>query len=286
MDKQQQRIAVVTGASRGAGKGIALALGSKGYTVYITGRSQQEGDAPLPGTVFQTAQEIDAAGGQGVAVVCDHADDAQVEALFARIQQEHGRLDVLVNNATSINDDIIKPGEFWTKDPALADILGVGLRSAYIASYHAAPLLLANGDGLIVNTSSFGSACYMHNPAYGAQKAGLDKMAWDMAVDFKPHNIAATSIWMGPLITERTQRVWDQNPDQYKEFMGVAETPFFIGLLVDALLHDPKRQEKSGHTLVAAELAQEYGITDEGRQPPSYRDMLGAPLVFSPAIVV
>ena len=285
MTKQNDRVAVVTGSSRGAGKGIALALGSKGYTVYVTGRSRKEGDAPLPGTVFQTAEEITAAGGRGIAVACDHGDDDQVEALLAQVQREQGRLDLLVNNATSINDDITKPGGFWTKDRRLADIHDVGLRSAYIASYHAAPLLIAGGDGLIVNTSSFGAACYMHNPAYGAQKAGLDKMAWDMAVDLKPHNIAAASLWMGPLVTERTRRVWEQNPEQYKDFMHVAETPFFIGVVIAALLEDPKRQEKSGHTLVAAELALEYGITDEGRQPPSYREMLGAPLVFDPAIV-
>jgi len=285
MSKSAQKTAVVTGASRGAGKGIAVALGSKGYTVYVTGRSRKEGDAPLPGTVFKTADDVSAAGGLGIAAVCDHGDDAQIEALFERVRREQGRLDLLVNNATTLNDDITKAGGFWEKDRALADILGVGLRSAYIASYHAAPLLVEHGDGLLVNTSSFGAACYMHNPAYGAQKAGLDKMAWDIAVDFKPYNVATASLWMGPLVTERTQRVWDTNPEQYKGFMEQAETPFFIGLLIDALLRDPKRQEKSGHTFVAAELALEYGIKDQGRQPPSYREMLGAPLVFNPAIV-
>ena len=103
-------VAVVTGASRGAGKGIARALGAAGMTVYVTGRSQNEGDAPLPGTIHETAREIDALGGRGIAVACDHADDAQVKALFERVERESGRLDILVNNATYLHDQLILPG--------------------------------------------------------------------------------------------------------------------------------------------------------------------------------
>ena len=125
---QQPRIAVVTGSSRGAGKGIALALGSKGYTVYVTGRSSKEGDAPLPGTIYATAEAIDAAGGKGVPVVCDHADEAEVRALFERIKTDHGRLDVLVNNATLVHDDLIVPGPFWEKSLGMAGILAVAFQ--------------------------------------------------------------------------------------------------------------------------------------------------------------
>lgn len=284
---KQPRIAVVTGSSRGAGKGIALALGSKGYTVYVTGRSSKEGDAPLPGTIYATAEAIDAAGGKGVPVVCDHADEAQVRALFERIKADHGRLDVLVNNATLVHDDLIVPGPFWQKSLGMAGILDVGLRSSYVASYFAAPLLVANGRGLVVNTSSFGGRCYMHGPAYGAQKAGLDKMAFDMAHDFKPFNIGAVSLWMGMLRTERTERVIASDPEKYGHFAAMMESPQLTGLVVDALYNDPQLlADKTGLTLVTAELAEQYGIVDiNGSQPPSHRPFLGDPPVFSAAVV-
>jgi NAD(P)-dependent dehydrogenase (short-subunit alcohol dehydrogenase family) len=279
-------VALVTGASRGAGKGIALALGAAGATVYVTGRSQREGDAPLPGTIYATAREIDALGGRGIALPCDHADDAQVAAVFARIRAEHGRLDVLVNNATVLHDELIRPAPFWEKPLELVNILDVGLRSAYVASWHAAPLMTQRRDGLIVFTSSFGSSCYMHGAAYGAQKVGVDKFAKDMAVDLKPYNVAAVSIWMGMLKTERTERVVAAHPDQYADFSALAESPQFTGRLVDALYRDPRRAERTGLVLVGAELALEYGIADlDGRQPPSHREMLGGPVQAHPAIV-
>ncbi|MGH9579176.1 MAG: SDR family NAD(P)-dependent oxidoreductase, partial [Terriglobales bacterium] len=191
-------IALVTGASRGAGKGIAIALGAEGATVYVTGRSLKEGDAPLPGTIGNTAELVTKAGGKGIAVACNHADDAQVQALFERVAREQqGCLDILVNNAAVIHDALIEKGPFWDKPLELVDILDVGLRSAYVASWHAAKLMAARKEGLIAFTSSFGASCYMHGPAYGAQKAGVDKFAKDMAVDGRAHNIAAVSIWMG-----------------------------------------------------------------------------------------
>ena len=280
------KIAVVTGASRGAGKGIALALGSKGYTVYITGRSQKEGDAPLPGTIGQTAQEVTERGGKGIAVACDCNDPKQVQALFEQVKREQGRLDILVNNATALHDDLIKPGPFWEKSVDLVGILDVGLKSSYLASYYAAPLLVANKRGLLVNTSSFGARCYMHGPAYGAQKSGLDKMAHDMAHDLRPFNVAAVSIWMGMLRTERTERVIAAEPDKYTALAAMMETPQLTGLVIDALYNDPALLAKSGHTLVGAEEAQHYGIQDvNGSQPPSHRPMLGDPITWSAAVV-
>lgn len=280
------RIALVTGASRGAGKGVALGLARAGYTVYVSGRSTVEGSAPLPGTVFATAREIDALGGRGIAVPCDHADDAQVAALFGRIRAEHGRLDVLFNNAAFIHDEIVLPGGFWEKSIDIVRILDVGLRSAFIASWHAAPLMIERKRGLIAMGSSFGASCYMHSPAYGAQKAGLDKMAWDMAIDLKSHGVACVSIWLGPLLTERTERVFAEHAEQYAGFAEQAETPQFTGLLLDRLYDDPALMEKSGQTLVGAELGAEYGMHDiNGREPPSYRESLGGPLQFSSAIV-
>jgi NAD(P)-dependent dehydrogenase (short-subunit alcohol dehydrogenase family) len=280
-------VAIVTGASRGAGKGIALALGAQGATVYVTGRSQQEGDAPLPGTIHATAAAVTQAGGRGIAVVCDHARDRQVRALFEQVKREQdGRLDILVNNATFLHDRLIDQGPFWKKPLALVNILDVGLRSAYVASWYAAKLMARRKDGLIVFTSSFGASCYMHGPAYGAQKVGVDKFARDMAVDLKPYRVAAVSIWMGMLKTERTRRVMDRDPQKYAGFWEIAETPEFTGHLIAALYRDPKRAEKSGQVLIGAELAQEYGLTDEGgRQPPSHRALLGGPAPGHPAVV-
>lgn len=288
-----EKIALVTGATRGAGKGIALGLAEKGMTVYVTGRSTEVGTAfgwdgsPLPGSVQDTVDEINAAGGKGVGVVCDHADDRQVEHLFKRIQDDEGRLDILVNNAAYIHHQLIEQKPFWEKEMAAMNILDVGLRSAYVASWYAAQMMVPANKGLIVFGSSFGATCYMHGPAYGAQKAGLDKFAHDMAVDLKPYNVQAVSIWMGPLLTERALIAAQVHPEQYKEFMEMAETPQFTGHIIDAMANDPNAQEISGHTLVGAEVARDrYQLKDrDGKQPPSHREMLGSPQAPNPAIV-
>ncbi|ROS01184.1 NAD(P)-dependent dehydrogenase (short-subunit alcohol dehydrogenase family) [Sinobacterium caligoides] len=286
MSLQHNRVVVVTGASRGVGKGIALALAATGATVYVTGRSQQEGDAALPGTIYATAEECTRRGGQGIAVVCDHGDDKQVEALFAQVEREQGRLDILVNNALSVPDDLVKPGPFWQKSLQLIDITDVGMRSSYVASYYAAPLLVANGEGLIINTSSFGAKCYMHGPAYGAGKAGVDKMAHDMAHDFRPYNVACLSLWMGLITTERTLALIATEPDLYGGMLDIAESPEFSGRVIDAIANDKDFMAKSGAVHVAAELALEYGVQDlGGKQPLSNAAMFGEPTVFSDAVV-
>lgn len=282
------RVAVVTGASRGAGKGIALALGAAGLTVYVTGRSQREGDAALPGSVQTTADAVTQAGGRGVAVLCDHADDAQVAALFERVQLEQGRLDLLVNNACTIPDELTQSGPFWQKPLHMLDLLNVGMRSHYVASWHAARLMAAQGSGLIVHTSSYGSVCYMHGPAYGAGKAAVDKMAHDMAIDLRPHGVAVVSLWMGLLRTERTERAL-QDPEMARKYAASVphmESPQFPGRVIAALLGDPALMKRSGKVWIDAELALKLSVSDiDGRQPPSYRNALGAPPVYSRAIV-
>ena len=292
MSGTEPKVAVVTGASRGAGKGIALALGATGMTVYVTGRSTSVSlgrlrDTLLPGTILETAAQITALGGRGVAVACDHRDDAAVQAVFERVASESGRLDILVNNAASIHDALIEPGAFWEKPLELADILDVGLRSAYVASYFAAPLMVRAQRGLIAFTSSFGASCYMHGPAYGAQKVGVDKFAADMAVELAPHGVAAVSLWLGPQLTERTAAAARSRPEQYAEFLRQGETPQFNGRIIYALARDPALQSLSGQTLISAEVARRYGITEEGgREPPSYRELLGSPRVPHPAKVM
>ena len=270
-------VAVVTGASRGAGRGIAHALGAAGWRVYLTGRSVG---------IDAAAREVTAAGGEGIAVQTDHADDAAVAELFARVAEENEHLDLLVNNAAAISDALTNPAPFWDKPLDLVDVLDVGLRSAYVASWYAAPLLLRAERGLIAFTSSPGSVCYMHGPAYGAQKAGVDKMAADMAVDFAGTTVSTVSIWMGILLTERLQRAFGDNADALAGFAANAETPEFTGRIIDAVFRDPEVAALSGHTVIAAELAARYGITDEdGRRPPSHRDALGSPREPSTVVV-
>ncbi|WP_245400851.1 SDR family NAD(P)-dependent oxidoreductase [Nocardia albiluteola] len=280
------RVVVVTGASRGAGKGIALALGATGAKVYVTGRTKSEGDSPLPGTVFATAEEITRRGGVGMPVVVDHGDDAQVRALFEQVRAENGRLDILVNNALVVPDALTMKGPFWDKPLSLLDLFDVGMRSSYVSTYYAAPLLVANGAGLVVNTSSFGGACYMHGPAYGAGKAAVDKMAHDMAVDFRPFGVAVVSIWMGLLKTERTLAAFAANPGAYEGLAATAESPEFTGRVIDALARDPEMMQRSGRVLIGAEIGAELGVRDiDDRQPPSHRPFLGNPPDFADAVV-
>src|ERR1700704_6756527 len=220
-------IAVVTGASRGAEKGIAIALGEAGATVYVTGRSMADGDSLYGGTVSQTADLVTQAGGNGVAIALDHTDDKAVAELFERVKAEHGRLDILVNNAAKLVA-APSPGGFWEKPLEAVDLITVGLRSHFVAAYYAAPLLIANGRGLIVNTGHYGAVAYYHGPAYGAQKAGADKMAADFAKELRPHNIAAVSIWMGGLDTERARAYIASLPPEARP-TAKRESPQFTG---------------------------------------------------------
>lgn len=287
----QPKIALVTGASRGAGAGVARGLGEQGYTVYVTGRSVTSSDAKawdgssLPGTIGETANEITKRGGKGIAVACDHSDDAQVARVFEQIMDEQGRLDLLVNNAAYMHPQLIEKKPFWEKELAAQFILDVGLRSAYVASWHAARIMVPQKSGLIAFTSSFGASCYMHGPAYGAQKAGLDKLAHDMEHDLRGSGVIAVSIWLGPQITERALVAKEVNPEQYEGFMAVAENPEFTGHILDAISKSDRRDDLSGQTLIGAEIAKELGVTDRGAERPSYRDMLGSPREKNPAAV-
>ncbi|TDG12057.1 SDR family NAD(P)-dependent oxidoreductase [Seongchinamella unica] len=284
--EMKDRIVVVTGASRGAGKGIAVALGASGATVYVTGRTRQEGDAPLPGNLAATADAVTEAGGKGIPLYCDHADDDEVKRAFEQVQREQGRLDILVNNATALNDALTRKGPFWEKPLALTEIWNVGMRSHYVATHMAAPLLLASDRALVVHTSSFGGRIYMHGPAYGAGKAAVDKMAHDMAVDFRPHQVAVVSIWMGLLLTERTRRVFEAEPEKYAGLAETCETPQFTGRVIEALYCDPELMARSGKVWIGAELGEQYGLTDvNGRRPPSHRAMFGETTSFGDAVV-
>jgi NAD(P)-dependent dehydrogenase (short-subunit alcohol dehydrogenase family) len=269
-------IAVVTGASRGAGKGIAIALGQAGATVYVTGRSRVSADSPDGGSVAETAALVDEAGGKGVAVPVDHADDEAVAELFAKVGRDHGRLDILVNNAAKLVGTTL-PGGFWQKPLEAADLLTIGLRSHFVAAFHAAPLLIANGRGLIVNTGHYGAVSYFHGPVYGAQKAGADKMAADMAKELRPHNVAAVSIWMGGLDTERARAYLATLPPEAKPAVK-RESPQFTGRVIAALYAADDFLDYSGRALIGAELGARFGVTDiDGSAPLSRRYEMGGP---------
>jgi NAD(P)-dependent dehydrogenase (short-subunit alcohol dehydrogenase family) len=276
------KVAVVTGASRGIGKGIALALASEGATVYVTGRTMAAGAHALPGTVAETAAEVDRRGGKGIAVQVDHAQDEQVAALFAQVRAEQGRLDLLVNNAFALPDTLIEPAPFWEKPLSYWDMVDVGVRSNYVAASHAARMMVPQGSGLIVATSGYTGIAYTYGVVFGLCKAAVDRMARDMAIELKPHNVCSLSLWMGLTFTERAERALAENPAMASSTVTnptVGSSTEFPGRVIAALATDPNIMARSGGTFITAELAQQYGVTDiDGSMPPSLRAQRGAPI--------
>ncbi len=271
MNSLAKKVAVVTGASRGVGKGIALGLGEAGATVYVTGRTiKNKTDAEkLGGTVFQTADEVTAIGGKGIAIQCDHTNDTQVEAAFKQITKENKHIDILVNNAWGGYENMregrtltyFKPfweQPFWRWD-AMFD---AGVRAAYTSSAHAARMMTKKKSGLIVNISFWAAQVYLGNTQYGASKAAVDKMSEYMAHELKKFNVAVISLYPGLVRTESVMR-------NAKHFdMSNSESPQFIGRVISAMATDLNIMKKSGQVLVAAQEALEYGIQDiDGKQP-------------------
>lgn len=260
-------VAVVTGGSRGLGKGIVLGLAEAGATIYVTGRTRERGTGPWPGSLAETAEEATALGGRCIAVACDHADDARVEALFARVHDEQGKLDLLVNNAFATPDEGMPLGvPFWEQPIALWDRLHtIGLRSHYVASVFAARLMVPRRRGLIVNISSVGAVMPAFNVAYSVGKAGVDKLTQHAAQQLREHNVAVLSLW--PQLT-RTEAVLAQ-AERWNLSAYPSSSPQFTGRAVAALAADAQIMEKTGRSLVAAKLAQEYDFTDvDGSRPP------------------
>jgi len=279
------KVALVTGASRGIGKGIALVLAEQGATVYVTGRTVREGDYYLPGTVGGTAAECDArgkeSGGRGIAVACDHGDDAAVAALFERIATEQGRLDILVNNAFTLSDDLLEPKAFWEKPLSNLEMWDVGVRSNYVAAWHAARIMAPQKSGLIVAISGFAAVTYTYSVIFGTSKSAVDRMARDMAIELEPHGVASLTLWQGLTLTEKAQdnlaRMGDKMTASITQMHGSSvEHP---GRVIAALAADPAVMKRSGGEFVTAELAQEYGLTDvDGQVIQSARASRGSPL--------
>lgn len=302
----RDQVALVTGATRGIGKGIAIGLAQAGAIVYITGRSIKPEDAPLAtdgvsGSLQETQEAIaqivqsSQSGGQCIAVATDHSDDDQVRSLFERIaSDQHNRLDILVNNVYAGVSKLRATYQtrFWENEVDLWDACNhVGLRSHYLASIYAARMMVPRQRGLICTISSWGSLSPIFGVAYGTGKAACDRLSFEMAQELQPHGITALSLWPGIVGTEHiTQAFADaQVPakpepaptltspqskagmirDQYNW-----ETPELTGKVLATLAADPKLMQRSGKVNIVAEVAKTYGILDQdGRHPVSLRSL-------------
>jgi NAD(P)-dependent dehydrogenase (short-subunit alcohol dehydrogenase family) len=240
------------------------------------------GSHPLPGTVGETAAECDRRGGKGVAVQVDHADDDQVAALFAQVEREQGRLDILVNNAFALPEDLTEPRPFWEKPLSNWEMVDVGVRSNFVAAWHAAKIMTPRKSGLIVAISGYVGVTYTYGVVFGACKSAVDRMARDMAIELKPHDVASVSLWQGLTFTERAERNIANNPAMKQSIVTnplVGCSPEFPGRVIVALASDPLVMQRSGATLITAELAQDYGVTDvDGKVIPSLREQRGSPI--------
>ncbi len=272
-------VALVSGASRGVGRGIARELGAAGATVYVTGRStrQQYSPAARRETIDETADMVTEAGGTGMAIACDHTNETQLAALFARVQHTHGRLDLLVNNAwggyEGHDDTFLAP--FWEQPLARWEgMFGAGVRATMLTSRHAARLMLAQQRGLIIHTLAWDRGLYLGNAFYDVAKAAISRMAFAMAHDLRPHGVAAVALAPGFVRTEKVLEAMQTDECHWHNVPALArsESPAYIGRAVVALASDPDVLRFSGDTLMTGELAPRYGFTDaDGRQPPPFR---------------
>ena len=274
------KVAIVTGASRGIGKGTALVLAEQGATVYVTGRTVAAGTQTLPGTIGETVVALEGRGGKGIAVQVDHADPVQIAALFEKVKREQSRLDILVNNVMAIPPEMTQRIGFWEKPLSNWEIFDTGARAAYIAAWHAAQIMAPQKSGLIVAMSGYVGVTYTYDTIFGTTKAAADRMARDMAIELKPHNIASVSLWQGFTYTERAQENLKTVPCMAAQLnSAVGSSVEFPGRIIAALASDPDIMKRSGGTFINPELAQEYGLTDiDGRTIPSLREQRGSPI--------
>lgn len=259
------KVAVVTGSSRGIGKGIALALAEQGADVVVTGRTTGDG----PNTIDTTVKEINAAGGKGYAIQCDHGDDEQIAALFAEVGKRYGKIDFLVNNVYKIPSPPAWGGGFWDHPIQVwDDQVGIGLRAHYVASWHAAQWLFAAGEGgAIVNVSSPGGLSYHFSSSYGAGKAGLDRLTKDMAVELEPKGIATVALYPGSVATEFIQ----EHAEAQGMDMSTMQTTLFVGRSIVALLTSGEAMAQTGQIAWVEDLAERFDVVDEhGKRPPGY----------------
>jgi NAD(P)-dependent dehydrogenase (short-subunit alcohol dehydrogenase family) len=275
-------VALVTGASRGAGRGIALELGAARATVYVTGRSSVRGPTTdnVPGTIEESAREVTERGGRGIAVRCDHTVDADVESLFGRIRDDHGRLDILVNNVWGgYENSECRPlprVPFWEQPLHQWDsMFTAGVRAHLIASRLAVPLMLPQRRGLIVSTTANLEALpYLRNLFYDMAKNAVSRLVWAMAQELREHGIAVIAVAPGFMRTERVVEAFRRAgvPDAVNAPGGPKETTAYVGRAIVALASDEHMIDKAGQLVDVGTLAREYGFTDvDGTQPPPFR---------------
>lgn len=277
MQPLKGQIALVAGATRGAGRGIACMLGAAGATVYCTGRSVrgQPATGNRPETIEETAELVAAHGGVGIAVRVDHTLEAQVKALCERIQAEQGRLDILVNDIWG-GDELTEWGQpFWTLSiPQGLLMQQRGLHTHIITSRYAVPLMLAQRRGLIIEITDGDTPAYRGNLFYDLVKSAVIRLAYAMAEELRPYNITALALTPGFLRSEAmldlfdvTEANWQAGAQRDPHFIA-SETPFYVGRAVAALAADPEVERKSGGVFSSWGLAAEYGFTDkDGSQP-------------------
>ena len=284
------RVAVVTGASRGAGRGIALELGAAGATVYVTGRSTRERPAntygqllalseleALPGSIDETAGEATRLGGRGIAVRCDHTQEDEVKQLFARVQSEQGRVDLLVNNAWGGHETFtgVFEAPFWEHPLSNWDsMFDRGVRNHLLASRCAAPIMVAQKRGLVVTTTFWDRGNYLRgNLFYDLAKSAMTRLAFGMAQELRPHGVASLAVSPGWMRTEFVLAGHKTDEAHWHERPALArtESPRYLGRAVAALAGDSRVLEKSGGVHRVADLAREYGFTDiDGRQVEAF----------------
>lgn len=272
------KIACVTGATRGIGKGIALQLGEAGATVYITGRTLKASATGM-GSLEETANEIRNRGGKCIPVQVDHEDDAQIAGLFEKIKNEQdGRLDIMVNNAYKAVNTIIDNGalKFWEQKPEVwDDVNTVGLRNHYYCTVYAARLMVPRKSGLIVNISSYGGIKYLFNVPYGIGKAALDRMACDCGTELRKHNVHMISLYPGPVKTEIIEKKkQDGTSLKAAASFAKAESPEFSGKVIVKMAQDPQMKNYTARVILAAEYANRHGIKDiDNRVIYSFREL-------------
>ncbi len=268
---------MVAGATRGAGRGIARALGEAGAIVYCTGRSVRGNLSPYgrPETIDGTAEMVEALGGKAIAVRVDHTVESEVEALFKRVDAEHGRLDILVDSVAGEDPMMAQWDSFWKVNLANADaIFRQAILSHIITAKHAAPIMIRQGRGLIVEVTESDILSAGGTPLSQTVKLALKGMALNMAAELKPHGVTAVSVTPGFLRSEAmlqnqgvTEANWRDAGSHDKNFLE-SESPLFVGRAVAALAQDPQVLKQSGQLLSSWELARKYKFTDhDGRRP-------------------